>query len=109
MCASTARCPKQVTCADGALKRPWRRREQQLDLAQVVIHDRGVAERGALLLAAMNLADERVDIDDQPPLARAAAGLPRTLQRQSEDAIELADMPERERAQDVPSVEGART
>ena len=47
----------------------------------------GVAERGALLRAAVDHTDKRVDIDNQPPVARFRARLPRTSKRLAEDAI----------------------
>ncbi|MDP9346199.1 MAG: hypothetical protein M3P44_10820, partial [Actinomycetota bacterium] len=59
----------------------------------------GVAKRCALLFAAVNLADERVDVDDQPAGRRSGARLPRARERVGQDAVELADMPKRERAQ----------
>ena len=59
----------------------------------------GVAERGALLAVAVNLADEAVDIDDQPSRAGSGPGVPRACQRDARHAIELAHVPERERAQ----------
>ena len=60
----------------------------------------GVAVRGALLVVAVDLADERVDVDDQPPVAGAGARRPRARERLGEHAVELADVPERERAQE---------
>jgi pimeloyl-ACP methyl ester carboxylesterase len=67
---------------------------------RVIAADPRVAERRALLGAAEGLADERVDIDDEALGARARAGPPRALDRRGQDAVELADMPERERAQE---------
>jgi hypothetical protein len=62
----------------------------------------GVAERGALLEPAVDLADERVDIDDQPPLARTGARRPRAGECVAQPAVELADMPEGERSEERP-------
>jgi hypothetical protein len=62
----------------------------------------GVAERRPLLGAAVNLADEAVDIDDQAPVARPGARRPCPPERLAEHAVELADVPERERAQERP-------
>ena len=60
----------------------------------------GVAVAGTLLGVAMDLADEAVDVDHQSRLAGAGARLPRSAKRLVEHAIELADMPEGERAQE---------
>jgi hypothetical protein len=62
----------------------------------------GVAVGGALLEAAADLADEAVDIDHQPAVARAGTGLPRALNRPAQQRVELTDMPERKRAQKRP-------
>ncbi len=67
---------------------------------RVVAAPAGVAERGALLGAAEHLANERVDIDHEALVARAGASLPGTSQRVCQNAIELADVPERQRAQE---------
>ena len=61
-----------------------------------------VAERGALLGATVDLADKRIDIDDQTPVAGAGARPPRAREREAEHPVELADVPERERAQKRP-------
>jgi hypothetical protein len=45
---------------------------------------------------AVYLTDEAVDIDDQPLAAGAGAQLPCAAERLAQDAVELADMPERE-------------
>ena len=68
----------------------------------------GVAERGALLVAAVDLTDKRIDVDDQSLIARAGARRPRPRQAPGEHAIELADMPERERAQERAQRRGRR-
>jgi len=62
----------------------------------------GVPVAGALLLLAADLADEAVDIDHQRSLSGAGARLPRPRERDIEDSVELADMPERERTQKRP-------
>ena len=62
----------------------------------------GVPVAGALLVIAIDLADERIDIDDEPIVARAGARRPRALEALSQHPVELADMPERERAQERP-------
>jgi len=53
-----------------------------------------VAVARALLGVTVDLADETVDVDHQPPHARAGARLPRALERLRQDSVELADMPE---------------
>jgi hypothetical protein len=60
----------------------------------------GVAVGGALLLVAVDLTDERINVDDEPLIAGAGAGRPRPLQRQAEDLVQLAHVPERERTQE---------
>ena len=62
----------------------------------------GVAERGALLEPAAGLADERVDIDDQPRLARTGARRPRAGECVAQHAVELADMAEGECSEQRP-------
>jgi hypothetical protein len=57
---------------------------------------------GALLRVAVHLADERVEVEHQPPLTGAGARLPRASQRLGQDAVELAHVPEGERAQERP-------
>jgi hypothetical protein len=47
----------------------------------------------------VDLADEAVDIDDQPPAARSRSGVPRARQRDARHAVQLTDVPERECAQ----------
>ncbi len=69
---------------------------------RVITELAGVAVAGAALVVAVNFADEAVDIHDQPPAAGAGTELPRAAQRQAEDAVELADMPEREGPQERP-------
>ena len=66
---------------------------------RVVAEQLGVSVGGALLLVAADLADEAVDVDDQPPVAGARAGLPGPLDRLPEQRVELAHVPERERPQ----------
>ena len=51
---------------------------------------------------AVDLADEGVDVDHQPRGAGARARLPGAAQQLAEHAVELADMPERKRAQERP-------
>jgi hypothetical protein len=53
---------------------------------------------GALLGVAVDLADEAVDVDHQPPRARPGARQPRASQHLAQDAVELAHVPEREGA-----------
>ncbi len=69
---------------------------------RVVAEQPGVAVGGTLLQAPADLADETVDVDHQPPVTRAGAGLPRALKRLPEELVELAHVPERERAQKRP-------
>jgi hypothetical protein len=57
----------------------------------------GVPVAGALLVIAVDLADEAVDIDHQRQLTRSRAGLPRPRERHVEHVVELADMPKRAR------------
>ncbi|HEV7806120.1 MAG TPA: hypothetical protein VGO80_09890 [Solirubrobacteraceae bacterium] len=61
-----------------------------------------VAVARALLQAAADLAYEAVDIDHQPAVTRAGAGLPGALDRPAQQRIELTDVPERKRAQERP-------
>ncbi len=75
---------------------------------RVIAANAGVAERGALLLGSEDLADEGVDVDDQTTVARAGARGPRASERLAQDAVELADVPERERAQKRPQRRGRR-
>lgn len=67
-----------------------------------------VAVGGALLEAAADLADEAADVDHDPPRARPGAGLPGALQRPAQQRVELAHVPERERAQERPERRGRR-
>jgi hypothetical protein len=60
----------------------------------------GVPVAGALLLLAVDLADEAVEIDHQRPVPGSRPGLPRARERDIKHAVELADMPERERPQE---------
>jgi hypothetical protein len=55
---------------------------------------------GALLGAPADLADEAVDIDHQPPVARPSAGPPGACQRLAQQPVQLAHVPERTRAQE---------
>ena len=50
----------------------------------------------------MDLTDERINVDDQPLIARSGARRPRPLHGLGEHAIELAYMPEREGPQERP-------
>ncbi len=67
---------------------------------RVVPVELGVAVGGALLVVAADLTDEAVDVDHQPAVARAGAGLPGPLDRPAQQRVELADVPERQRAQE---------
>jgi len=67
----------------------------------VATHPR-VAEGRALLLGTEHLADERIDIDDQAPLAGAGPRSPGALKCLGQDAVELADVPETKRPQECP-------
>jgi hypothetical protein len=58
-----------------------------------------IANSRALLLIAVDLADEAVDVNDQPALTRSSARRPRARQRHVEHTVKLADMTERERPQ----------
>ena len=62
----------------------------------------GVPVAGALLVIAVDLADERIDINDESILARPGTRRPRARQAVSQHPVELADMPERERPQERP-------
>ena len=62
----------------------------------------GVPVARALLTVGVDFADEAVDVDHQWPVPRSAAGGPRAGERDIEHAVELADVPERERAQERP-------
>jgi hypothetical protein len=50
----------------------------------------------------VDLTDEAVDVDDQAPAARSAAGRPGTPERLAEHPVELAHVPEGERPQERP-------
>lgn len=63
---------------------------------RVVAEPVRVAVAGALLAGAVDLTDERVDIDHQPLIAWTGPRAPRAAQRLSEHAVELAHVPERE-------------
>jgi hypothetical protein len=67
---------------------------------RVVAEQLGVAVGGALLEPAADLADEAVDVDHQPPVAGPRARLPGPLERLAEQPVELAHVPEGERAQE---------
>jgi hypothetical protein len=62
----------------------------------------GIAKRSALLVIAVDLTDERIDVDRQTLLARSRAGCPCPPKALREHPIELTDMPEGERAQERP-------
>ena len=62
----------------------------------------GVAVAGALLGIAIDLADEAVDIDDQPLARQGPRPRPMPGPGLGQHAVELTDMPERERAQKRP-------
>ena len=68
----------------------------------------GVPVAGALLVRAVDLADKRIDIHDQSPVARAGTSDPRAPQALCQHPVKLADMPERERAQERPKRRGCR-
>jgi hypothetical protein len=59
-----------------------------------------VAEAGALLGGAVQLADEGVDVDHQPLAAGSDAGRPGAPDRLCPHPIKLAHVPEAERAQE---------
>ncbi len=52
----------------------------------------GVAVAGALLLVAVDLADEAVQVDHQRQITGAGARSPGTSERHVQDTVELADM-----------------
>jgi hypothetical protein len=95
--------------APGAVGRPPAKADVQ-DLAavgpggeeRVVAALAGVAETGALLRIAVDLPDEAVQVDDEAPGARPGPGGPRPAQRLGQHAIQLAHVPEGERAQERP-------
>ena len=68
----------------------------------------GVPVGGALLQPPAHLTDETVHINHQAPVAGTGARPPRTHQRLPEQRIELAHVPERERAQERPQRRGRR-
>jgi hypothetical protein len=68
---------------------------------RVIPEPLGVSVGRAALEAAADLADEAVDIDDEPAVTRPGAGLPRPLQDPAQQRVELADMPERKRRRNV--------
>lgn len=69
---------------------------------RVVAELAGVTVGGTLLLVSVDLADERIDIRDKPPIAGAGPGGPRPLQSQTEHAVQLPDVPDRKRTQARP-------
>jgi hypothetical protein len=69
---------------------------------RVIAQQPRVPVGGALLQAPADLADEAVDVDHQPPAARARARVPRPLDGLPEQLVELAHVPERKRAQKRP-------
>ena len=64
------------------------------------------AVRGALFLFAVDLADRGVQIDRQRRTARACSQLPCASQRARQHRFELADVTERDRAQERPDRRG---
>ena len=68
----------------------------------------GVAVSGALFVFADDLTDRRVDVDYQRP-GRSNTHRPGSFECAAVDGFELANVSERERPEDVPSVEGAIT
>ncbi len=73
---------------------------------RVISVDARVPVGGALLLIPVDLADEAVQIDHQRPIARTRASPPRPPERDIQDAVELTDVPEGERAQERPERRG---
>jgi len=61
-----------------------------------------------LLAVTVDLPDEGVDVNDQPPVNGSGARLPRPAQRLGQQPVELADVPEGERAQERPQRRGRR-
>jgi hypothetical protein len=68
----------------------------------VVAATTGVAERRALLGGAVDLTDERVDIDHEPPVTRPPGAHARL-------SASPTDMPGRKAAQECPNVDGVAT
>jgi hypothetical protein len=69
----------------------------------------GVPKAGALLVIAIDLADEAVHVDNETLIAGTGACHPRTSQAVCQHPVELADMPKRERPQKRPcALTGAR-
>jgi hypothetical protein len=62
----------------------------------------GVPIAGPLLVIAIDLADERINIHNEPIVAWSRACRPRARQTVSQHSVELADVPERERPQERP-------
>jgi len=65
-----------------------------------------VAEAGALFGLPGDFDDRRVKVDRQRPRARPRPGCPGSAEDRLERAVELAHMPERERAQERPRSRG---
>ena len=65
--------------------------------AVVAAHSR-VAVGGTVFLFAVHLTDRRIEIDRHRRVARTGARRPCPADRLGDDFVELADMPERERA-----------
>ena len=61
-----------------------------------------IPKADALLGIAMHLADEAVGVDDQATVTGSGARSPRASDALVKHAVKLADMPERERAQERP-------
>ena len=66
----------------------------------------GVPEPDTLLLVAIGLADETVDVEHETLLARTGARPPRAHERLVEHPVELTHMPESERPQKRPQRRG---
>jgi hypothetical protein len=67
----------------------------------------GVPIAGPLLVIAVDLTNELINIHNEPILARSGASRPRALQTVSQHPVELADVPERERPQERPERRGS--
>jgi len=75
----------------------------------VVAASPGGAERRALLGSAERLADERVDVDDQAPVAGTGAGRPARWIASSRTRSSWRTWPNVNARKNVPKVEGAIT
>ena len=89
------------------LARPvrWRAREHLTAIStggnqRVVAEPMGVAVGGALLCVAVHLAHRGVQVHRHRPITRARPSRPRPAQELVGEPVELADVPEGERAQE---------